>query len=129
MQQVLERQGMAAAHAPLVATTIVAAERDGSRSHGLQRLAGYLSSLQSGWVDGTAEPIVDEAAPGLLKVDARNGFAQVALAEAVPRLSAMAARQGSAAMVMANSHHFAALWPRRRALPGRQSDTCCRLAG
>jgi delta1-piperideine-2-carboxylate reductase len=111
VQRVLERHGVAPAHAPVVATTIVAAERDGSRSHGLQRLAGYLSSLSSGWVDGAAEPVVEEAAPGLLKVDARNGFAQVALAEAAPRLRAMAARQGSAAMAMSNSHHFAALWP------------------
>jgi delta1-piperideine-2-carboxylate reductase len=111
VQQVLERQGVAAAHAPLVASTIVAAERDGSRSHGLQRLAGYLSSLSSGWVDGAAQPIVEEAAPGLLKVDARNGFAQVALAAAVPRLRAMAKKNGTATLAMANSHHFAALWP------------------
>ena len=111
VHRVLERQGVAPAHAPLVAATIVSAERDGSRSHGLQRLAGYLSSLSSGWVDGAAEPVIEEAAPGLLKVDARNGFAQVALAKAAPQLRAMALRQGSAVMAMANSHHFAALWP------------------
>ena len=46
-----------------------------------------------------------------MKVDARNGFAQVALAEAAPRLRAMAARHGSAIMTTANGHHFAALWP------------------
>ena len=111
VQQVLVRQGMVPAPAPLVAATIVAAERDGSRSHGLQRLSGYLSSLRCGWVDGAAEPVLEEAAPGLLKVDARNGFAQVALADAAPRLCTMAARQGSAAMAMSNSHHFGALWP------------------
>lgn len=102
---------MAPARAPLLAATIVAAERDGSRSHGLQRLAGYVSSLSSGWVDGAAEPVVHEAGPGLLKVDGRNGFAQVALAAAVPRLRAMADHQGSAIMTTANGHHFAALWP------------------
>jgi delta1-piperideine-2-carboxylate reductase len=109
--QVLAHHGVAPARAPLLATTIVAAERDGSRSHGLQRLAGYVSSLSSGWVDGAAAPVVHEAGPGLLKVDGRNGFAQVALAEAAPRLRAMAARQGSAIMTTANGHHFAALWP------------------
>ena len=111
VEQVLVRHGVADARAPLLANTIVAAERDGSRSHGLQRLAGYISSLSSGWVDGAAEPVVHEAAPGLLKVDARNGFAQVALAEAAPRLCAMAAQHGSATLTTANGHHFAALWP------------------
>ena len=111
VEQVLAHHGVAPARAPLLAATIVAAERDGSRSHGLQRLAGYVSSLLSGWVDGAAEPVVHEAAPGLLKVDAQNGFAQVALAEATPRLCAMAARHGSATLTTANGHHFAALWP------------------
>jgi delta1-piperideine-2-carboxylate reductase len=111
VEEVLVRYRVAPERAPLLATTIVAAERDGSRSHGLQRLAGYVSSLISGWVDGAAVPIVHEAGAGLLKVDARNGFAQVALAEAAPRLRAMAAQHGSAIMTTANSHHFAALWP------------------
>jgi delta1-piperideine-2-carboxylate reductase len=111
VEQVLAHHGVAPARAPLLAATIVAAERDGSRSHGLQRLAGYVSSLSSGWVDGAAEPVVHEAAPGLLTVDARNGFAQVALAEAAPRLCAMAAGHGSATLTTANGHHFAALWP------------------
>ena len=111
VEQALASHGVAPARAPLLAATIVAAERDGSRSHGLQRLAGYVSSLLCGWVDGAAEPVVHEVGPGLLKVDARNGFAQVALAEAAPRLRAMAARQGSATLTTANGHHFAALWP------------------
>jgi len=111
VEQVLVRHGVTAVRAPLLAATIVAAERDGSRSHGLQRLAGYLSSLLSGWVDGAAEPVVYEAGAGVLKVDARNGFAQVALVEAAPRLRTMAAGLGSAIMTTANGHHFAALWP------------------
>ena len=111
VEQVLAHHGVVPARAPLLAATVVAAERDGSRSHGLQRLAGYVSSLASGWVDGAAEPVVHQAGPGLLEVDARNGFAQVALAEAAPGLRDMAARQGSAIMTTANGHHFAALWP------------------
>ena len=111
LEKVFVQHGVSSANAGIVAATIVAAERDGSRSHGLQRLAGYLSSLKSGWVDGKAEPVVKEAAPGLLQVDACNGFAQIALAKASGRLRAMAERQGTAAMATANSHHFAALWP------------------
>lgn len=111
IEQALVRHGVTKANAPLVAATIVAAERDGSRSHGLQRLPGYLSSLKSGWVDGKAEPVIEEAAPSLLKVDAVNGFAQVALARAAAPLRTMVERQGTASMATKNSHHFAALWP------------------
>src|SRR5476649_474150 len=111
VERVLVSHGLASASAAVVASTIVAAERDGSHSHGLQRLAGYLSSLKSGWVDGKAEPVVEEAGPSLLKVDARNGFAQIALARASVPLRTMAEQQGTAAMATTNSHHFAALWP------------------
>lgn len=111
VRRLLENRGLAPASATLIAGTVVAAERDGSRSHGLQRLGGYLSSLSSGWVDGRAEPFVEEVASGVLCVDARNGFAQVALAKAQSALRTMATRHGSAIMATANSHHFAALWP------------------
>ena len=107
----LRRGGMASTNARLVAETIVAAERDGSRSHGLQRLAGYLSSLDSGWVDGHARPVVTRRAAGMIHVDARNGFAQVALARAAPLLRRTARRTGVAVLGIHHSHHFAALWP------------------
>lgn len=111
VRRVLVRHGLREDSAGLVAATIVAAERDGSRSHGLQRLAGYLSSLDCGWVDSAAVPVVREAGSSLLDVDARNGFAQVALASAAGPLRAMAGRHGAAVMTTRNSHHFAALWP------------------
>lgn len=117
LEEVLVKHGVTAANAGVVAATIVAAERDGSRSHGLQRMAGYLSSLKSGWVDGKAEPVIEEAAPGLLKVDARNGFAQIALAKASGPLRAMAERQGTAAMATANSHHSRHYGPMWSPLP------------
>jgi delta1-piperideine-2-carboxylate reductase len=107
----LRRGGMAPASARLVAETIVAAERDGARSHGLQRLPGYLSSLASGWVDGRARPVVVKRAPGMIHVDARNGFAQVALARAAPLLRRTARRTGVAVLGIHHSHHFASLWP------------------
>lgn len=108
---VLARHGLGEGSAGIVARTIVAAERDGSRSHGLQRLAGYLSSLDCGWVDGRALPVLQERGPGALEVDARNGFAQVALEQAAPTIRTMAERVGCAVLTTRNSHHFAALWP------------------
>ena len=87
------------------------AERDGSHSHGIFRMAGYLSSLASGWVDGRAVPVVEDAAAAFVRVDAANGFAQPALAAARSMLVDKARRSGIAVLAIRGSHHFGALWP------------------
>jgi delta1-piperideine-2-carboxylate reductase len=107
----LAQAGMSAENAAIVAGVVVAAERDGTVSHGLFRMPGYLATLRSGWVDGHAVPTVTQVAPTLLLADGRNGFAQVALAAARDRLADMARTQGMAALCTGNAHHFAALWP------------------
>ena len=104
------RHGMSEGNASLVATVVAAAERDGAASHGLLRLDGYIATLKSGWVDGKAVPEVTQAAPSVLAVDARNGFAQVAMAAVRDRATAMAREQGVASVCIHDSHHFAALW-------------------
>ena len=103
--------GVSAENAGPVAETIVSAERDGAASHGLLRLPGYISTLQSGWVDGRALPVVTDAAPALVATEAANGFAQPALRASATLLRAKAHNQGIAAVAIRNSHHFAALWP------------------
>ena len=111
IERAFVRHGMSEANAGLVAATVVAAERDGTASHGLLRMDGYLASLQSGWVDGAAVPVVRRAAPGVVSVDARNGFAQVAL-DAARETAMQAVREaGIASVCIHDSHHFAALWP------------------
>jgi delta1-piperideine-2-carboxylate reductase len=109
--QVFRRHGVSAENAEPVAETVVAGERDGAASHGLLRLPGYVSTLKSGWVDGRAEPVVTDAAPGLVATEAGNGFAQPALRASAPLLREKARRQGIAAVAIRNSHHFAAVWP------------------
>ena len=109
--RVFIRHGVGLENATPVAETVVAAERDGSRSHGLLRLPGYVATLKSDWVDGNATPAVTDAAPGLVTTDAANGFAQPALRASAPMLRDKARRQGIAALAIRDSHHFAALWP------------------
>ena len=111
VQQALRSAGASEHAARIVAETIVSAERDGAPGHGVQRLPGYLSSLRSGWIDGQAEPIVDASSGAVVKVDAGNGFAQVALATACGLLTAKAREHGTATLFTRNSHHFGALWP------------------
>ena len=74
-------------------------------------MPGYVSTLKSGWVDGRAVPEVQDVAPGFVRVDARNGFAQPALAAARPLLLEKVRRNGIALLAIRDSHHFAALWP------------------
>ena len=109
--QLLTRHGMSASNARIVAVSIVAAERDGVRSHGLLRLEGYVDTLRSGWVNGEAVPRVTDVAPSLILTDAANGFAQVALAASDSLLRQKVRATGLAALSIHNSHHFAALWP------------------
>ncbi|MEY4680935.1 MAG: (2R)-3-sulfolactate dehydrogenase [Pseudomonadota bacterium] len=106
----LVRAGCDGANADAVAAVVAAAERDGCASHGVFRLAGYLAALRSGKVDGAARPSVARIAPGVLRVDARSGFAPLAIGAAREALAPLAREQGLAAAAVVNAHHFSALW-------------------
>lgn len=108
---VLLRHGVLPENAGPVADSVAACERDGTASHGLLRLPGYVATLKSGWVDGRAVPRVTDAAPGLVATDAANGFAQPALRASAPLLCDKARQQGIAAAAIRDSHHFGAVWP------------------
>lgn len=109
--QVFGAHGMSGKNAVIVADVVVAAERDGAVLNGLFRIPGYVSTLKSGWVDGQAEPLVSDDAPGIVHVDARNGYSQPALAAGRAALVSKARSNGIAFMSIHNSHHFGALWP------------------
>lgn len=111
LARIFQRHGTSAEVAAILADNVARAQRDGSHSHGVFRIPGYLSTLASGWVDGKAVPVVSDSAPGYVSVDARNGFAQPALAAAREALVAKARRNGIALLAIHDSHHFAALWP------------------
>lgn len=96
--------------------TVVGAERDGSLSHGLFRVPGYISSLRSGKVNGKARPVVNHKSPAIVSVHGENGFAPLAIERGIPILVAAAKNLGVAVMSMTHSHHFAALWPETEAI-------------
>ncbi len=109
--QVLRAHGVDPLTAAAVASSIVAAERDGTYSHGLARLPGFLSSLDSGWVTGAPDMTVSEPAPAVVRVDAGNGFAQGALARSRDLALRKARDCGLCAISIHDSHHFSSLWP------------------
>src|SRR5690606_40206784 len=110
LARVFARHGTSDHVAKVLAHNMAQAERDGSDSHGVFRIPGYLSTLASGWVDGHAVPIITDAAPAFISVDARNGFAQPAHEIARARVVDKARSQGIALLAIHDSHHFAALW-------------------
>ncbi|KAB0679064.1 Ldh family oxidoreductase [Aureimonas leprariae] len=110
LSPILERYGCSNAVARLLAENCAAAERDGAHSHGLFRMRGYVDTLRSpGWVDGRAVPSIEDAAPGFLRIDARNGFAVPALAAGRDLAIRKARENGVAAVAIRDSHHLGAL--------------------
>ena len=98
-------------NATALARTVTNAERDGSLSHGLFRIPGYLASLKSGKVKGDAQPIIEQNLNSVITVDGNFGYAPLSLEKGLPVLADAAKQSGIAVMRLINSHHFAALWP------------------
>ncbi|SPZ49547.1 electron transfer flavoprotein subunit alpha [Agrobacterium tumefaciens] len=82
--------------AEILAGNCATAHRDGSESHGLFRVNDYLATIRSGYVNGDPKPTALDVAPGFLRVDADNGFAQVAITSAAEALMRKAKKNGIA---------------------------------
>ena len=103
-------------NAEAVASTVTNAERDGSVSHGLFRIPGYIKALKSNKVDGSAVPEITEITPVILRCDAQNGFAPLAHKYGIEKLINAANAFGIAGLSIQRCHHFAALWPEVEAI-------------
>ncbi|KQM81819.1 oxidoreductase [Sphingomonas sp. Leaf23] len=115
----LTRVGLAPAHVAAVAETIVAGERDGCGAHGLYRLLVAAYSVGCRVVVPDAVPVLDRRAGGVVRVDGRGGFAQLAFDTGRDALVDAARANGIAALAITNVVHFAALWPEVEALVER----------
>ncbi|TPW31571.1 Ldh family oxidoreductase [Martelella alba] len=111
LEAVFSKAGAAPNVARILAANCAGCERDGALSHGIFRIPGYLKSIESGWVDPAATPVVELAGDSFIRVDAANGFAQPAVAAAMPLVIEKARQNGVALLAVRNSHHFSALWP------------------
>ena len=106
----LRAVGLGAAHAEAIARSITQAQADECHSHGLYRLLGYVSSVRSGKAAREAPPVLTRATPVILNVDARGGFAPLAIETGVPALIEAAKTYGIAALAIHDCYHFSALW-------------------
>ena len=100
----------------IVATTVTHAERDGSISHGLFRIPGYIASLKSNKVKGNARPSNTFLTQNAIRVDGDYGFAPTAINVGIPSLVETANKHGVGVLTITNTHHFAALWHETEAL-------------
>lgn len=62
-KNVMLANGCDMANSEALADIICRAERDGSHSHGLFRVPGYVKALKSGKVDGKAKPTIRHLTP------------------------------------------------------------------
>ncbi|UVK41512.1 Ldh family oxidoreductase [Mesorhizobium sp. AR10] len=111
LRDIFLNNGTSNVAADILAANCAGCERDGAISHGIFRIPGYLASLETGWVDGKAEPDVERISPSFIRIDARNGFAQPALAAGAEAIKTAVESTGIAIVAIRNSHHFSALWP------------------
>lgn len=87
-----------------VAKAVARAEETGNIICGLYYLESYCTQLASGRVNGTVAPEVSRPKSGVVRADARFGFAQPAFARALP-LAVEAAREvGVATLTVAHAH-------------------------
>jgi delta1-piperideine-2-carboxylate reductase len=111
LRAIFLRHGCSEHVAGLLAANMAGAERDGAHSHGVFRIKGNIGSLDSGWLDGKAVPVLEDVAPGMLRADGRNGFSLPVLEMARAPLIEKVRRNGIAVLSVRKAHHFSAVWP------------------
>ena len=115
-KKVLLKNGCDEINAEAVANTVTHAERDGSISHGLFRIPGYVAALRSKKVKGNAQPNNLLLTNNIIRVDGDHGFAPTAINYGIPKLIEITNKYGVGVLTIINTHHFAALWHETEAL-------------
>ena len=107
--QVLENSRVSRKNSISVANALIAAEADGISSHGLSRLLGYCDQALSGKVDGFATPVEEFPVTGVIRVDAKSGFAYPAIDAALRACENISKESSIIGIAISNSHHAGVL--------------------
>jgi len=97
-------------NASAIVETVMAAERDGTVSHGVFRVAGYVGALKSGLLNGKARPRLLPGPDGAIIADGDGGTASLAYRLTLPLLAERAETHGAAVLTIRNTVHYAAMW-------------------
>lgn len=118
-KRVLEKHGVSADVAEIVADVLVDADARGVVTHGLTRLPAYVERIRAGLLDPGARPVAVADHGALLLLDAGNGFGAVAGCDAADLAAARAARHGCAWVTVRNGNHLSMLGYYARRLSAR----------
>ena len=111
LRAIFLRHGCSEHVADLLAANMAGAEADGAHSHGVFRIKGNLGSLDSGWLDGKAVPVIEDVGSAFMRADGKNGFSLPVLDLAAAPLMEKARANGIAILAVRKAHHFSAVWP------------------
>ena len=103
--EALLSSGASPNNAVTVAQSVMAAEADGLRSHGLSRLPTYMDHVRIGKVDGKATPSFTRPSAAVVSADAACGFAHPAIAPGLTYVANAARENGVAALAVRNSYN------------------------
>lgn len=104
----LEKLGLRAADARLVAETLVAANLRGVDSHGVVRLPHYATRLRNGTVKARPSISARKTGPSAAVVEGDAGMGQLVAVRAMNEAISLARESGSGAVVARNSSHCGA---------------------
>jgi len=105
----LEKAGLRADDAELVARSLVESNLRGIDSHGLARLAHYVSRIRLGSIKPQPDIQVHRHAASLARVDGDHGMGQLAMQRATEEALVLARESGAGWVAVENSTHCGAL--------------------
>lgn len=108
-QQALTAHGATPEVATIMASAVRAAEANGNVICGLYYVESYCQQLITGRVDKAATPLITKPRPGIVAVDAANGFAQPAFMAARDEAIRTTRAQGTTSLVIHRAHTCTAL--------------------
>ena len=98
--------GVPREHAQTIAEHLVKAEMMGFTSHGVQRLAQYMSDMKNGYIVADAEVTVSRETATTALLDAHWQFGQVAGMRGLKIAIERACAHGTGSVVIHRSRHF-----------------------
>ncbi len=108
-QSIFMSHGCTSDAASQVAKSLVLANLCGHDSHGVVRIAPYLSNIKRGFLQPTPEHAVLNETESLVVADAQHGFGQVQMPAIIERLATKANSQGIACGAMKRCGHIGQL--------------------
>lgn len=111
VRAVLDRCPVAPDCTDKTVAALVDTDMFGISSHGVQQLPRYVQMLQSGAIDGFAEPGLIQDAGAIATLDAKHGMGHFATAVACELAATKAAAHGLCLISVRNSNHFGAAFP------------------